>query len=317
MKISVVIPAYNEESFLPIVLASLRKQTFSHPFEIIVVDNNSTDNTANIAKKYGARVVFERKRGYAHACNAGFASAKGEIIARADADYLQPKDWLEKIDKAFEKDTDLIALGGPTYPLESKFWENLVYYPTIVLWMYTLKLLGRGFLFPNMAVRTSVYKKCGGFNTDLAFGEDVDICLRLKKMGKIRFILSIYNYSSVRRLCSLGFYDYVIKYTIGNQLLVWLGKKVTVGLDPIRVIPQKVPKKHNPWLFLYSGPALLFVLLTLFSTVFIPPAATQQVMKKTRNMAKLSDEMIQKRIQLIKKNFSWDAFFYTSPVKEI
>jgi glycosyltransferase involved in cell wall biosynthesis len=144
---------------LPHLLQSLQKQTCTIPYEVIVVDNNSTDKTAEIAHKYGAKVVFEKTPGYAFACNAGFAAATGEIIARADADYVQPPEWLQNIWDAFEKDPKLVALGGPLYPLESHVLENVFYYPSIVIWMYLLKLLGRGFLFPNMAVKNHFMRK--------------------------------------------------------------------------------------------------------------------------------------------------------------
>jgi len=87
--ISVIIPAANEEKTLPFCLASLKKQTFSN-FEVIVIDNNSTDKTAAVAQKFGAKVVSEKKQGIIYARERGFQEAKGEIIARTDADtHLQ------------------------------------------------------------------------------------------------------------------------------------------------------------------------------------------------------------------------------------
>lgn len=269
MKSSIVIPAYNEELFLPHLLNSLQKQTVKEPFEIIVVDNNSTDNTASIAQKMGAKVVKETKQGYAHACNKGFYSAKGDIIARADADYVVPTDWLEKIHQAFEKDQSLIALGGPPYPLESRWWENIFYYPVIVAWMYVLKFLGRGFLFPNMAVRNNAFLATGGFNTELEFGEDTDMCLRLKRIGKVVFSPSLYVYTSLRRLKSLGHVRMALYYSVGNQIAMWRGKKITVGLDPVRVLPKEQPNPQNPWLYLFVVPSTLSVLLMSFITLSI------------------------------------------------
>ncbi len=265
MKISVVIPAFNEEAFLPRLLESLQKQTFSFPHEIIVVDNNSTDQTAAIAKKYGAKVVFEKKRGYAYACNAGFAAATGEIIARADADFVQPKDWLQKIWDAFQKNPTTIALGGPTYPLESTWLENIFYYPLFLWWQYLLKFLGRGFLFPNMAVRKNIYTQCGGFDTKLDFGEDTDMCMKLKKLGKVKLVPNVYNYTSIRRLESLGYYQLIMGYSIGNQIALWRGEKATVGLDVVRDVPKKQPKQYNPWIFVVVIPAgFLGIILVLF-----------------------------------------------------
>jgi glycosyltransferase involved in cell wall biosynthesis len=263
MNISVVIPAFNEEAFLPLLLESLKKQTFTLPYEVIVVDNNSTDKTAEIARKFGARVIFEKNPGYAYACNAGFAAASGKIIARADADYVQPKDWLEKIWNTFEKDTKLAAVGGPIYPLESTFVENSLYYPSILIWMYLLKGLGRGFLFPNMAVRKEIYHKTGGFDTHLQFGEDTEMCLKLKHLGKVGFLQNLYVYTSVRRMRSLGALQTFFGYSIGNQIALWRGEKAKIGLEVVRTVPKNKPHPYQPWIFLYAIPGLLLVVILL------------------------------------------------------
>lgn len=263
MKISVVIPAYNEEAFLPHLLDSLQKQTFSDQYEIIVVDNNSTDKTAEIAKHYGVRVISETSRGYAYACNAGFAAATGEIIARADADYVQPKDWLEKIWKAFEKDHTVVAIGGPLYPLESTFIQNILYYPSIVIWMYILKILGRGFLFPNMAVRKNMYEKTNGFDAHLQFGEDTEMCLKLKKLGKVAYMPSLYVYTSIRKMHSLGALKTFFGYSIGNQIAMWKGKEAKIGLEVVRTVPPTKPHPYQPWIFLYAVPLFVFVSIVL------------------------------------------------------
>ena len=316
MKISVVIPAYNEELLLPKLLQSLQKQTFSLPYEVIVVDNNSTDKTASIAKAFGATVISEKKRGYAYACNAGFEASKGEIIARADADYIQPKDWLLKIWNAFEKDKKLVALGGPLYPLESTLLENIIYYPGIVIWMSILKILGRGFLFPNMALRKDIFPKTGGFDTHLQFGEDTEMCLKLKRLGKVAYIPSIYVYTSIRKMRSLGFIQSVFGYSIGNQIAMWMGKQAKIGLEVVRVIPNEKPRQYQPWIFLYAAPCIIMLLFFAISSFFLPPTTTKQMVLRTKKVAQMSDKLLQKRIQLI-RNFSWNSFLSIQPLKEI
>lgn len=288
MKISVVIPAYNEEAFLPHLLDSLQKQTLSKEFyEIVVVDNNSTDKTTEIAKKYGARVISEPKKGYAYACNAGFEAAQADIIARADADYIQPKEWLQKIWHAFQKDPKLVAVGGPLYPLESHIWENIIYYPAIVIWMYILKLLGRGFLFPNMAVLKTAYEQTGGFDTHLEFGEDTEMCLKLKKIGKVKFMPSLYIYTSIRKMRSLGFVQSVFGYSFGNQIAMWQGKKATIGLEIVRAVPTSKPRQFQPWIFLYAVPTSVLIMIVIITVYLMPTKTTQQMVKNTQNMAQL------------------------------
>lgn len=100
--VSVVIPAYNEEKLLGRCLESLHNQHLA-PHEIIVVDNNSSDRTAEIAAQYGAIVVSEKRQGIAWARDAGFDRASGDIIARCDADCVAPPTWIETITRYYEK----------------------------------------------------------------------------------------------------------------------------------------------------------------------------------------------------------------------
>ncbi len=86
--ISVVVPAFNEEKFIGRCLEALKRQDFSEKYEIIVVDNNSTDKTAQIAKRMGVKVVSEKKQGDVFALRKGCSEAQGEIIAITDAETL-------------------------------------------------------------------------------------------------------------------------------------------------------------------------------------------------------------------------------------
>src|ERR1700722_5774418 len=101
LSVSLVIPAYNEERHLQTCLDSIASQA-CEPLEVLVVDNNSTDNTAAIAKGYSfVRLVKEPRQGRVFARNAGFEAAKGELIVRVDADTQMPPDWLEHIVKFY------------------------------------------------------------------------------------------------------------------------------------------------------------------------------------------------------------------------
>jgi glycosyltransferase involved in cell wall biosynthesis len=189
MKISVVIPVFNEEALIKRCLAALLNQT-KKPFEIIVVDNNSTDLTATIAKSYGARVIQEKQQGMIYARNAGFSAAAGEIIARIDADTTVPKDWIEKINRHFIQDPNLIALSGPTFFEDAKFNHLLIVEPILIA---SWKLIfGHDLLYgPNYVVCKKAWEKIK--NTvclnDKLVHEDFDMAIHLGrlKMGKILF----------------------------------------------------------------------------------------------------------------------------------
>lgn len=100
MKISFVIPAFNEEAGIGLTLDSIpEKELIDLGYEVekLVVNNDSTDNTADEAKKHGARVVYQKKRGYGYAYHTGFSKAAGDIIVSGDADMTYPFECLPVI----------------------------------------------------------------------------------------------------------------------------------------------------------------------------------------------------------------------------
>src|SRR3990167_3170408 len=99
MRISIVIPAYNEEKYLPHTLQSIQK-LLRKPDEIIVIDGESTDQTGAIAKQFGAKVIRIPKTTIGAARQAGLVAATGEIVATTDADTIVPTLWLNKIETA-------------------------------------------------------------------------------------------------------------------------------------------------------------------------------------------------------------------------
>ncbi|MET0715866.1 MAG: glycosyltransferase family A protein [Mycetocola sp.] len=111
IRISVVIPVYNDAGMLQTCLNALARQTRPAD-EIVVVDNASTDDSAQVAHAAGARVVFQPKRGIPPATSAGFDAARGEILARLDADSIPPADWLERAVAALDAHPEASAITG-------------------------------------------------------------------------------------------------------------------------------------------------------------------------------------------------------------
>lgn len=185
--ISVVIPALNEEKFLSATLQSLTEQDYKN-FEVLVVDNNSQDQTAKIAQDFGYKVIFEPKKGVGAARQAGFMATSGEIIASTDADTVVPKDWLSTIAAEFAKDENLAAFGG-LYNLSSgsvvtKIAVSFLAYPA----HYLDKFLSSGWNLPgaNFAVRKTCFLKTGGFNVNFQINEEYDLSQRIRKFGKVK-----------------------------------------------------------------------------------------------------------------------------------
>ena len=154
MNVSIVIPVYNEAEHLAACLQAIARQTES-PHEVIVVDNNSTDDSAKVAKRLPfVTLLHEPKQGVVHARTAGFDAVTGDIIARIDADSILPEDWIDSTIEVFQLDTDLTATSGVA-----------VYYNVAAAWVFNAidiffrrrlhqKLENRMYLWgANMAMR--------------------------------------------------------------------------------------------------------------------------------------------------------------------
>ena len=113
IRISIIIPAYNEARHLRACLKAIADQTVA-PSEVIIVDNNSTDQTAKIAQRYPfVTLIHEPRQGIVFARNAGFDAARGNIITRIDADTHLPRNWVERVRSFYQKpENHLRALTG-------------------------------------------------------------------------------------------------------------------------------------------------------------------------------------------------------------
>lgn len=212
--ISVVIPAFDEEILLPRALLALKNQDFTRPYEVIVVDNRSTDKTAKVAKSFGAEVVFEPKRGVTYAREAGVKAARGTIIACTDADSIVPPSWLTNLWQKFREDKRTVAVTGPidylTGPWLVTFANNL--------WWKFQKLyfdLSKTLFYissANFSYLKSAFNQCGGYNHSLVFGinDQVDILFRLKKLGRVGYLPNTAVKTSGRRFQRGFFYSIFI-----------------------------------------------------------------------------------------------------------
>lgn len=199
--ISVVIPAYNEEKYLGKTLETLKNQDFQKPYEVIVVDNGSTDKTVQIAKKFKARIIHEPKKGVACARQAGFMAARAKIIATTDADTLLPKNWLTKIEGNFLSHPKAVALAGHLDLYDTNLFLRLACFPLSLVFFSLID----AYSGTNIAVRKDAFNKIGGFNLNYGAGEDTDICRRLKKIGPVLRNPFLVVATSARRYRARGF----------------------------------------------------------------------------------------------------------------
>jgi glycosyltransferase involved in cell wall biosynthesis len=209
-KISVVIPALNEEAELGECLESLAGQSFQD-FEVILVDNGSTDATARIALDFGCRVLYEPRRGVSFARQRGFEAARAEIIASTDADTVVSSDWLRLIYRAFQEEPGLVGVYGRVLLKKgsspSRYFNQLI--PLTDPFLTSFLEVSHSLSFPhfcgaNFAVRKGSFEQVGGFKAkDGRFyrvSEDVQLGLKLRKVGEVRFLKDLVVYTSARKL---------------------------------------------------------------------------------------------------------------------
>lgn len=205
MKLSFVIPAYNEEGYLDKCLESIfrEKENKNYDLEVIVVNNASTDGTRRVAEAFkGVKIVDEPQKGLVRARQSGFMASDGDLIANVDADTMLTPDWIEKVFDEFSRDEKLVALSGPFVYYDLSKWENLC----VKLFFY-LGFMSRGSILQggNFILRRTALEKIGGYNLKLHFyGEDADMAMRISKVGRVKFTLDLPMRSSARRLKTHG-----------------------------------------------------------------------------------------------------------------
>lgn len=243
-RLSFVIPAYNEQSYLADCILSILAQTrhLSHPPEIIVVDNASTDATASVARQFPeVTLVHEPRKGLTFARQAGFAASTGSLIANVDADSRLTEGWVRQVLQAFHADPALTALSGPLvyYDLTAAQSRQVrVFYGLASATYFTNRYILRiGSMLQggNFIVTRTALEAIGGFDTTIAFyGEDTDIARRLHHVGKTRFTFALKMQSSARRLKHEGLFTMAAKYSLNYFWTTFFKRPYTAEYIDIR-----------------------------------------------------------------------------------
>lgn len=221
MKLTVIVPAFNEQAYLAeclrSALAELQANAERGPFEVIVVDNASTDRTAEIAASFAeVRVVPEPRKGLTRARQCGLDHANGEIVAYVDADTRMPAGWIGRVLDNFERDARVVCVSGPyVYYDLPRIKAGLVrlYWALLARPMYRLtRYMAVG---GNFAASKAALLRIGGFDTTISFyGEDTNIARRLFAAGRVVFDMSLVMQTSARRLQAEGFVTTAIRYAL-------------------------------------------------------------------------------------------------------
>ncbi|WP_447969651.1 glycosyltransferase [Nitrospira sp. M1] len=182
--ISVVVCSYNGSRTIRDCLEALQQLAYPQ-YEVIVVNDGSTDNTEDIAREYPFRVISTTNQGLSNARNTGMQAASGEIIAYTDDDAYPDPHWLTYLAHMFLT-TSHAAIGGPNLPPKDDGWtaECVAHAPGGPIHVLLDDQLAEHIPGCNMAFRTSHLQAIGGFDPQYrTAGDDVDICWRLQEQG--------------------------------------------------------------------------------------------------------------------------------------
>ena len=181
MKVSVVIPAYNEEQCLPKTLECIGKalSIVECSSEIVVVDNDSQDKTRQIAESFGAKVFLEKEHNIAKVRNTGARNSTGDVLIFIDADTLVPDTLFQKITDVIEDDKCFGGAAAVEYEDFQRKWMKF--------YLAGWKFWGRFFNMAQGAAqfcRKSVFEKLEGYDKTIFMGEDIEFYWRLSKYAK-------------------------------------------------------------------------------------------------------------------------------------
>lgn len=245
MRISFVIPAYNEEHYIASCLESIFRevQMGGYDAQIIVVNNASSDDTEDIVRRFpGVHLVREERRGTSFARMAGLLAADGDLFATIDADTEIPPGWIEVVLREFSENRGLIALSGPCiYVGVSKRRDVLIHIYFYLI--YVAHIVGHHILRVNAVVlggnfvaRRDVLREIGGYNTDITFyGDDPDIAKRLTKAGRVKFSFDLKAHTSARRLNTEGLFRSAGRYVLNYFWILFFNRPLHREARTIRL----------------------------------------------------------------------------------
>ena len=208
MIFSIIIPTYNEEEYLPVLLKSIKKQDFDD-YEIIVADANSTDKTREIAEEYGCIVVDGGLPAVGR--NNGAKVAKGEYLLFLDSDLELTDEYLRNVLYEFQNEhlgIDITQMLPMSNKIEDKLFHDFANY--FMISVEKIKPHGAGCY--GIIAKKELHDECGGFDESLTFGEDTDYIERLAKKEPFRVIRNAKIGVSTRRLEEEGIETLIRQY---------------------------------------------------------------------------------------------------------
>ncbi|MFN3951535.1 MAG: glycosyltransferase [Thermaurantimonas sp.] len=225
-EITIVLIARNEEDRILCTLSSVAEFTKKVPAELLLIDNDSSDRTVEIAQKLGIRCITEKKVGAGPARQCGLLNAKGAYIVTGDTDTVYPPDWPMYMTRPLMKDRSVavayslhvLYTDEMRYPLDFHVYQYLKHANK---YFHSLKRPHLNCGGASMAFRREDANKSGGYNIDLVRWEDGTLAFDLSKFGKIKMVADrkAYIYTSDRRVRADGSMSRAFLIRVKKQIL--------------------------------------------------------------------------------------------------
>lgn len=222
--ISVIIPAYNEAKYLPETLHEIGKalSVAACPSEIVVVDNESDDETKQIAEDFGAKVFTEKEHNISRVRNTGAKNAGGDVLVFVDADTLIPELLLQEISLAMKDEKCFGGAVSVAYENVARGWVK-IYLQGWKFWEAVFNTKQGATQF----CRREAFSELGGYNESIYVGEDVEFYWRLSKLARRRqgfvfFIKNLKVKTSARRFDQMSWWKTLL---LTNPLFIALAWK--------------------------------------------------------------------------------------------
>lgn len=186
MNLSVIIPAYNAQKTIGQTLKALTEQDFSQPFEVIVVDDGSTDKTADVVHSFShVRYVYQPNAGPATARNHGAKLAQGEKLAFTDSDCIPHKDWIAQLLQGFNQERVGAVMGSYGIANAESLLASCIYKEILFRHQHLLSDFPKVFGSYNFCIKKRVFEEVGGFEASYrnASGEDNDLSYKVLQAG--------------------------------------------------------------------------------------------------------------------------------------
>ncbi|MCF6324165.1 MAG: glycosyltransferase [Gammaproteobacteria bacterium] len=177
--LSIIIPTFNEEAYIAKTLDAIFDAGIECPYEVVIIDNGSTDKTIDIVTSYNVRILSLPTGTIADVRNFGVKEAKGSVLAFIDADVTITRDWAQEVDSVVcELDGNPLLVTGARYlPTNNTEWFNRYWYTPLTT--YDAAYINAG----NMLISRALYERIGGFSANLKTAEDYDLCNKARLVG--------------------------------------------------------------------------------------------------------------------------------------